>query len=99
MSRQVIIQELAQQELLEAALWYKEHDKKVAHALIAEVRHLAERIRLFPLMFAEIEPDIRRCPLKNFPYSLLYEIEEERLIIFAVMHQYRKPDYWQERRK
>jgi len=50
-------------------------------------------------MFAEIEPDIRRCPLKNFPYSLLYEIEEERLIIFAVMHQYRKPDYWQERRK
>jgi plasmid stabilization system protein ParE len=97
MSRQVIIQELAQQELLEAALWYKEHDKKVAHALIAEVRHLAERIRLFPLMFAEIEPDIRRCPLKNFPFSLLYEIEGERIIIFAVMHQHRKPDYWQDR--
>ena len=97
--RSVIIQELALQELRQAAFWYRERDVQAAYALIEEVRQLADRIRAFPFMFTEIEPDIRRCPLKNFPYSLLYEIEEERIVIFAVMHQHRQPDYWQDRRK
>ncbi len=99
MNRPVLIQELARQELVEAAFWYRERNPDAARAFIAEIQQLADHIRTFPKMFAEIEPNIRRCPLNNFPYSLLYVIEEECVTIFAVMHQHRHPNYWQEQKR
>jgi len=40
-----------------------------------------------------IEVDIRR-----FPYGIYYTIENEVVVIWAVKHLHRDPDYWRERR-
>lgn len=47
---------------------------------------------------AEIEPDIRRFVLRKFPYSIIYSIEPDCVMILAVAHQRREPGYWRERR-
>jgi hypothetical protein len=33
----------------------------------------------------------------SLPYSLIYDLEEKQVVILAVMHEGREPNYWVER--
>ena len=44
-----------------------------------------------------IKDPVRRCLTRKFPYGILDAIEEDYILIVAVMHSSRKPEYWQER--
>ncbi|HAK44654.1 MAG TPA: hypothetical protein DCO79_01865 [Spirochaeta sp.] len=35
----------------------------------------------------------------EFPYGIIYSYSTEEIIIIAVMHLHRKPDYWKSRLK
>ena len=41
--------------------------------------------------------EIRRCLINRFPYGIIYCIEEDQILILAVMHLHREPYYWKER--
>ncbi len=40
---------------------------------------------------------IRRYIVPRFPYLVYYRTQDERIDVFAIAHQSRKPDYWLER--
>jgi hypothetical protein len=40
---------------------------------------------------------IRRCLARRFPYGVLYFMEQGDILILAVMHLHRSPDYWKAR--
>jgi hypothetical protein len=44
-----------------------------------------------------IEDDVRRYLIKRFPYGIYYTLENDAVIIWAVKHLHRNPDYWQHR--
>jgi len=44
-----------------------------------------------------IDSTIRRCLIKRFPYSILYGINVDMIVIIAIAHLHRKPNYWQGR--
>jgi toxin ParE1/3/4 len=44
-----------------------------------------------------IDEDVRRCITHVFPYGILYTIEQNLILIVAVMHFSREPDYWKHR--
>jgi toxin ParE2 len=50
-----------------------------------------------PHRFPEIEASVRRCRVTRFPYSILYNIAEEEILILAAKHDRRSPDYWRYR--
>ena len=50
-------------------------------------------ITAYPLIAAEIEPDIRIFFLNRFPYSLIFGIEGDGIVIIALAHQRREPGY------
>lgn len=86
----------AQQELDEAHDWYELQTAGLGRQLIAEVLVAARRIMIFPASCHEVAPEIRRCLIRRFPYALIYRIAGDELLILAMMHQHRKPRYWQE---
>ncbi|MDJ0838519.1 MAG: type II toxin-antitoxin system RelE/ParE family toxin [Acidobacteriota bacterium] len=88
--------EPAEQELDEAAAWY---DKKagLGSALVKEVYAAIERILLFPRAWPTLEPGIRRCRTKRFPYHVIYQQQGETIVVVAVMHMRRRPGYWRDR--
>jgi len=45
-----------------------------------------------------VQDDIRRRLIRRFPYSLLYRIDPDEVVILAVMHQRRHPSYWLSRK-
>jgi toxin ParE1/3/4 len=41
--------------------------------------------------------DIRRFPLRRFPFTIFYRTEADALRVIAVAHQSRMPEYWRQR--
>jgi len=42
---------------------------------------------------------VRRCRLSRFPYALIYTIDNGDILVLAVAHLQRRPDYWRDRLK
>jgi plasmid stabilization system protein ParE len=58
--------------------------------LILEVRRQPDRFFLF-------STPARRALARQFPYSLVYLDQPDRVWILAVMHAKRRPGYWRDR--
>jgi toxin ParE1/3/4 len=50
-----------------------------------------------PEAWPVVAPGLRRVMVHRFPYAVIYSMDGHQLIVFAVMHFRRKPDYWRER--
>ena len=61
------------------------------------IKSTVKRIASFPTAWTEVQPNIRRCIMHKFPYSVLYTVEKEFVLIVAVAHHHRKPSYWSSR--
>jgi hypothetical protein len=88
---------LAQQEVDEAYLWFEEQLEGKGVDFLDEFDRVVRLVKAFPLASTEIEPEIRRCLFARFPYSLIYGIEQETIVVIAVAHCHREPHYWVER--
>jgi toxin ParE1/3/4 len=87
----------ARAEFEQATLYYFEKSPLLAAAFYAEVEYGIEGIVENPLLYREIDEDVRRCLTKRFPYAILYTIEDHYILILAVMHCSREPSYWKHR--
>jgi len=63
----------------------------------AEVRSAIRRVVETPERWRVLEEDVRRCLVRVFPYSVLYTIEADFILLVAVMHGKRQPGYWRYR--
>ena len=84
-------------EYQEAALYFADRQPGLERRYIASVESALKRIAESPRSFRSFDGDIRRCLTRVFPYSVLYSIESDHVLIIAVMHTSREPDYWRER--
>ena len=50
-----------------------------------------------PDRFREFEHGVRICRVSKFPYSILYTCRDHAIMILAVKHDRRDPDYWRYR--
>lgn len=88
----------AEQELEKAALYYNRRQKGLGPRFMEEFRKGISRIIENPEAWTAISPNARRCLLNKFPYGIIYEMERDTILIVAVMHLSREPDYWRNRR-
>jgi plasmid stabilization system protein ParE len=61
---------------------------------LAEVKRVARLIGEQPFAWTEIEPGVRRAVLRRFPYSIIYTLDPDEVLILAVAHQRRRAGYW-----
>jgi toxin ParE1/3/4 len=85
-------------EYAEAVQYYLEQRVEVAQAFINAIEDAVYRIRESPTRYIVIDEDVRRCMTRKFPYGILYTIEQDYILILAVMHCSREPGYWKVRR-
>jgi plasmid stabilization system protein ParE len=89
----------ADEEFREAVRYYEKEAPGVGLRFLAEVRRGVTFITENPFSAVAVGSGIRRKVLNHFPYSLLYAIESELVVIVAVAHQKRRPRYWRSRLK
>jgi hypothetical protein len=82
---------------MEAAAYYEAQQRDLGRRFLASVQDAFNPIQVNPLLYRVVESDVRRCLVRTFPYGILFRIKPEKLVIIAVMHLYRNPDYWKKR--
>jgi plasmid stabilization system protein ParE len=87
----------AQRELDDAADYYDSIDLELGDDFLEEIEGCISRILMFPLAWPTLYGSVRQCRPHRFPYSLIYDLEDEQVFILAVMHQSREPNYWVDR--
>jgi hypothetical protein len=87
---------LADHEVDDAVAWYDEQAEGLGGDFLDELDRVIRLIRIYPLLATQIEPEIRRFLLARFPYSLIYGIDQETIVVIAVAPQHREPRYWAE---
>jgi len=94
---QLIFLTLARDELAEAKRFYNRQQQRLGETFQREAQTAARLIQERPLAWQiEVEP-VRRFLFDRFPYKMLYIIRAKRLVVIAVAHQHRQPDYWIDR--
>ena len=88
----------ALKEYAEVVQYYAEQRVAIAQAFINAIEDTVYRIQESPTRYAAIDGDVRRCMARRFPYGVLYTIEQDYVLILAVMHCSRKPGYWKSRK-
>ena len=88
----------ALKEYADAVRNYTEQRTEVAQAFINAIEDAVYRVRESPTRYNAIDDDVRRCMTRRFPYGILYTIEQDYILILAVMHCSREPGYWKSRR-
>lgn len=91
--------QIAEIELDEAIRWYESQAPGLGDAFLIEVLSVVDRILLYPEAWQALDAGVRRCRLSRFPYGLVYAIEDAGLLVLAVAHLHREPDYWRDRIK
>lgn len=87
----------AQREVDDAVAWYREQFDHLGQEFLDQLDRAVRRVVAFPLSCQEMGAGLRRCLLARFPYGLIYGLEDSTLIIVAVAHLHRKPNYWSDR--
>jgi len=93
----------AEEELYDAARWYENERPGLGDDFVAEYRNAILRIESAPESLARIETirsrgNLRRCLLHRFPYYIPFELRNDEIVILAVAHAKRRPNYWIRRR-
>ena len=89
----------ALEEYRQTALWYAEREQRLAQQFVASVEDTIARVVEAPSRWRVVDEDVRRCLTRVFPFGILYTIEDNFVLIVAVMHFSREPDYWKSRIK
>ena len=89
----------AKAELDDAVGYYELQVKGLGDTFKSVARSTVKRVATFPTAWTEIKPSIRRCIIHKFPYNVLYSIEEDCILIIAIAHHHRNPNYWTNRAK
>ena len=84
-------------ELDEAVAWYAAQAPGLERRFIDEVWAARKRIAERPHAWRPLGDGVRRFRLGRFPYALIYVVEVDEVVVLAVAHLHRKPNYWRSR--
>ena len=87
----------AQAEFKRAINYYEGKEKGLGKRLRDEVREVCSAIQDHPSIWREREGGFRRVNCPVFPYYIAYFIREDTILIAAIGHGSKHPDYWKQR--
>jgi len=86
----------AEFELNQAVDYYNDQLHGLGYEFAAEVEEAQKLIKGHPQAWTPLSPKWRRCRTKRFPYGLVYNIHNNKILIVAVMHLASDPTKWQD---
>ena len=83
---------------VEAAFeWYEAEESNLGFEFLEQLRAAYVRIVNNPQLYQELRSGIRRALTRKFPYAIYFAIDNETVVVLAVLHTARDPEEWQHR--
>ena len=84
-------------EIKSSYQWYQKQAHGLGDDFLLELENSFDTILNFPDTWPLFNKSYRRFLLSKFPFSVLYRVVDNYIYIVAVMHNSRKPYYWNDR--
>jgi hypothetical protein len=82
----------ANKEITEAYLYYEEKRKGLGEEFLTHLDIYFQRISKTPEHFPQKRKPYREAFIKRFPFLIIYEIENEKVIVYSVFNTWQHPD-------
>lgn len=86
---------VAEAEIQAAADYYESQEAGLGVRFVEELNRAIKLILQFPNAWSPLSKRSRRCPLRRFPYHVIYSVQQDTVMIVTVVHQRRDPEKWQ----
>ena len=93
----LVIKEEAKNEIIKAYQWYESKQANLGNRFINLLDDYFFRIKTTPYTFPKKLNDMRQVTIKEFPYIVIFEVEKEDVIVYAVFNTNQNPNKWQNR--
>lgn len=77
--------------------WYAQRSTQAAVHFVNAVDAALSMIAAYPKRFAAVDDSHRECPVKRFPFRIVYRVTADRIVVVAIAHAKRRPSYWKNR--
>lgn len=94
--RVVLITE-ARADLFESADYYESREVGLGLRFREEIATVLQSASVLPLLWRERPEGFRRINCPVFTHYVAYVIRGNALVVVAVVHGHREPEFWQER--
>lgn len=98
MDYEILIRSEARTDLLDAFQWYQDQRAGLGLDFKLCVDDALSKLKKQPSFYKKIHYDIRRIVIKRFPFGIFYLINNNSVIILAVLHARRDPSKWKSRK-
>jgi toxin ParE1/3/4 len=87
----------ARDEFLAALEFYEREAPGLGAEFDEELSDLERRLVEHPNSGAPFRHGLRRALLSSFPFAVIYRVMHDEILIVAVVHHSRRPEYWKDR--
>jgi plasmid stabilization system protein ParE len=89
----------ASEELSAAVGWYQSQQPGLGADFYDAVVRAVDRVQEHPEIGtpASLDQQTRRVLVARFPYQIVYRVRPDEIVIVAVAHLRRRPEYWKDR--
>ncbi|MCB0737117.1 MAG: type II toxin-antitoxin system RelE/ParE family toxin [Bacteroidetes bacterium] len=94
----VVTTHQADKDIKEARDWYDLQEPWLGDYFLDQLLEFRNRLSIFPMRFPRILGDVRRGKLSKFQDHIYFIIKETQIVIIAVVHGKRHPDFWKKPR-
>lgn len=91
------ILEEAQLDLENSVDYYNGESPGLGFEFADEFYQTIDRVGDNPDAWPHVSKRTRRCIFHRFPFAIIYQMTESTLLVIAVMHLHRHPDFWKGR--
>ena len=78
-------------EIVEAFLYYEELQEGLGEKFLAGLEIYLEQITYNPQHFPQKRKPYREAFIKRFPFLIIYEISENKIIVYSVFNTWQNP--------
>lgn len=82
----------------EAWTWYANESELAAERFSESIDNALKRIAQNATVFRFLDAKHQDCPLKRFPFRIVFRDLGDRIVVVAIAHAKRRPGYWRRRR-
>jgi plasmid stabilization system protein ParE len=86
MSRLLLLRPRAEADLEKARDWYEEKCPGLGDRFVDAVATAMNDLEADPLLFREDYRGFRRTLTPTFPYKIFFRVENERIVVFRILH-------------
>ena len=87
----------AEEEMTEASLYYEAAQSGLGQEYLDDLQFTVNAVRERPYSGRPAGHGLRMAIFRRFPFVLIYAEEPLEIIVIAVAHQRRRPEYWRSR--